>query len=425
MLTIAIAGLGTVGCAVVRQLRREADMIAARAGQPVKIAAVSARHKGNKRNCDLSGIAWVDDPDDLSVMPDVDAVVELIGGADDPAHRVVQLALANGKHVVTANKALMAKHGPALAALAEKSGVRLSFEAAVGGGIPVIKAFRESMAGDSIESFCGILNGTCNYILTRMREEAMSFESALADAQKHGYAEADPAADVDGHDTANKLAILSGLAFGVQPDVRAVTLQGLRHISHADIGFAEDLGYRIKMLGQAQIGEEGIEQRVGPALVPKSLPLAHVEGTMNAVLLHGRYAGPLMLEGLGAGGPSTANAVVADLVDLARGGKINTFLCGAERLKPLVPAKLKPTRYYLRLQVDDKPGVVADVASVMRDEALSFESLIQRGGSSTQSVPVIITTHAGDVAAMQRAVDRIAKLPSVRELPCLIPMEEA
>ena len=424
MLTIAIAGLGTVGAAVVRQLRQNADVIAARAGQQIAIKAVSARDKTRKRDCDLSGIEWVDDPRELASVSGVDVVVELMGGAEGPARQVAEAALSNGKHLVTANKALIAKHGPALAALAEANNAQLSFEAAVAGGIPVIKALRESLAGDKVNMLCGILNGTCNYILTRMRDAKLDFATVLAEAQKLGYAEADPAADIDGHDTANKLAILTALAFGVKPDISSIRVEGIRGITLPDLQFAEELGCRIKLLGVARQTENGIEQRVGPSLVPEQSPLAGVGGALNSILMRGKQVGPIMLEGQGAGGNPTANAVVADLMDIARGSKIYAFSVPAARLNILTAGKALPTRYYMRLQVKDRLGVVADVASIMRDEALSFESLIQRGKSQMESVSVIITTHASDVDAMRRAVDKIGSLPVVMERPCLIPMED-
>ncbi len=424
MLSVAIVGLGTVGAALVRQLRQNADLIEARAGQPVVIKAVSARDKGRKRDCDLSGIEWVDDPRGLSKLSGVDVVVELIGGAEGVAKEVAESCLSNGKHFVTANKALIAKHGPALAALAEKNKLQMSFEAAVAGGIPVIKTLREGLAGDKVDTVYGILNGTCNYILTRMRAEKLAFSAVLEEAQKKGYAEADPASDIDGHDTANKLAILTSLAFGVKPDLTSIRVEGIRNITLADIAFAEELGCRVKLLGIARRMPDGIEQCVRPTLVPESSPLAGVDGTFNSVLLRGQRVGALTLEGRGAGGDPTANAVTADIIDIARGARTFAFSVPAGRLGTLAPCKAQPTRFYMRLQVQDKPGVVADVATIMRDEKLSFQSLIQRGQSQMDSVPVVITTHAGDVEAMRRAVDKIARVSTVMDYPCLIPIED-
>ncbi len=423
MSAVAIAGLGTVGAALVRQLRQNAGQIAARAGGSVEIKAVSARDKRRKRDCDLSGIKWIPDPLKLASLPDVDIVVELMGGADGPAHALAKAALGGGKHFVTANKALIAKHGPELAALAEKNNVQLSFEAAVAGGIPVIKALREGFAGDAIDKVSGILNGTCNYILTRMREEGLPFPLALAAAQKAGYAEADPSADIDGPDTANKLVLLASLAFGVKPDLSSVRVEGIQKITPLDLRFAAELGCRIKMLGIAEKTTKGIVQTAGPFLVSEKSPLASVDGTYNCVFINGRRAGPLMLVGRGAGGAPTANAVTADIIDVARGARVSAFSLPSARLGDLKLASPPPMRYYLRLQVLDRPGVVADIAAIMRDETLSFESLIQRGRSPTDSVSVVITTHVGDVAAMARAVKKLSKLPVVKEYPCLIPME--
>ena len=424
MLAIAIAGLGTVGSALVRQLQQNAHLIASRAGTPVVIKAVCDRDKSRVRECDFSGIEWIDDVRKLASLSGVDAVVELMGGAEGAARELAEAALVNGKHLVTANKALIAKHGPALAMLSEKNKVQVSFEAAVAGGIPVIKTLREGFAGDEIDKVSGILNGTCNYILTRMRAEKIPFAAALAEAQKQGYAEADPAADIDGHDTANKLAILAALAFGIRPDISSIPVEGIRKVSLADLHFAEELGYRIKLLGTGRKTPEGIEQSVGPALVSESSPLANVEGTLNGVFLHGRRVGPIMLVGRGAGGEPTANAVTADIIDIARGEKSYAFSVPAAKLVALRPGKTPPMRYYMRLQVQDRPGVVADIAGIMRDEALSFESLIQRGRSQMDSVPVVITIHAGDAEAMRRATAKIAKVPTVTEYPCLMPMED-
>ena len=423
MLTIAISGLGTVGAAVVRQLQTNAEHIAARAGQPILIKAVSARDKSRKRDCDLSGIEWVDNPQALATLSGVDVVVELMGGAEGAARQLAESALAHGKHLVTANKALIAAHGPALAKLAEANKAQLSFEAAVAGGIPVIKSLREGLAGDDAGLVHGILNGTCNYILTRMRDAKLDFATALAEAQKRGYAEADPAADIDGHDTANKLAILAALAFGVEPDVASVRVEGIRRITSLDLEFAEELGCRVKLLGVARQSPDGIEQRVGPSLVSMSSPLARVDGALNAVLLRGARVGDITLEGRGAGGEPTANAVVADIIDIARGHRTHAFSVPAARLRAARTGRAQAARYYMRLQVADRPGVVADIAGVLRDEAISIESLLQRGTSQVESVPVVITTHAADVAAMHRAVGKIAALSTVTEPPCLMPIE--
>ncbi len=422
MLTVAIAGLGTVGSAVLRHLQQNAALITARAGQPITVKAVSARDKTRSRNADLSAIEWHDDPRALATLPGVDVVVELMGGAEGAARQLAESALANGKHIVTANKALIATHGATLARLAKTNNVQLSFEAAVAGGIPIIKTLRESLAGDNIEKLSGILNGTCNYILTRMRNAKLDFAAALAEAQQHGYAEADPSADIDGHDTANKLAILVALAFGTEPNLAAIKAEGIRSITALDLQFAEELGYRVKLLGTARQHAEGIEQRVCPTLIRESSPLARIDGALNAVLIHGKQVGPLTLEGAGAGGAPTANAVIADLIDIARGHRTDAF--STAQLNTLPHGKAQPTCHYIRLQVADKPGVVADISAILRDEALSIASLIQRGQSTTGSVPVILTTHACDTAAIRRALEKIALLPVVMAPPCLMPIED-
>ena len=356
MLRIAIAGLGTVGTGVVRLLQKNAALISQRAGQSVEIKAVSARDKNRKRDCNLSGINWVDDPRQLANLPDVDLVVELIGGADGVARALAEATLKSGKHYVTANKALLAAHGAALATLAEQNKAHLQFEASVAGGIPVLKTLREGLAGNRISVLRGILNGTCNYILTKMHDANLSFEDVLREAQAKGYAEADPSADIDGHDTANKLAILTALAFGVAPDLSAVSVEGIRHIVSLDLKLADELGYRIKLLGMARSSDAGIEQRVGPCLVPQNSPLAGVQGAMNAVLMRGDFVGDLMLEGAGAGAEPTASAVVADIIDIARGARLPAFGIPAAGLRALKPAQTAcAAKHYLRLQVMDKP----------------------------------------------------------------------
>jgi homoserine dehydrogenase len=425
MLNIAIAGLGTVGAGVVRLLQANADLIKARAGKPVAIKAVSARDKNKRRDCDLKGVEWVDDPLALASMPDIDVVVELIGGANGAAKEIAEAALNNGKHLVTANKALLAAHGTVLAQLADKNKRQLAFEASVAGGIPVIKTMREALAGNKIASVRGILNGTCNYILTRMGQAGLSFEAALREAQDHGYAEADPAADIDGFDAAHKIAILAALAFGAEPDIQGVAVEGIRHIQQADLQFAEDLNCRVRLLGIARVSEGKLEQRIGPALVPKSLPLAQVSGALNAVLIRGNFNGDLMLEGEGAGAEPTASSVVADLIDIARGHFAPAFGIQAAQLRKFMPAAAaQASRHYMRLKVMDKPGVVADISAVLRDEHISIESLLQRGRSAVDSVPVVIVTHAAKADAMKRAADKISRIGTVKEKPCVLPIEE-
>jgi len=426
-LSIGIAGLGTVGGGVLTMLRQNAELIAARAGRPIAVTAVSARDRALDRGMPLTGLRWYEDPVALAGDPGVDVVVEVIGGSEGPAKALVEAAIAAGKPVVTANKALLAVHGAALAAAAEKGGVTLAFEAAVAGGIPVIKALREGLAGNRITSVAGILNGTCNYILTVMRERGREFAEVLADAQKLGYAEADPAFDVDGIDAAHKLAILAALAFGRPVDFRSVYVEGIRRISALDIAFAGELGYRIKLLGLARQTEAGIEMRVHPCMVPANAPIARVDGVFNAVVAEGDFVGRVMLEGRGAGAGPTASAVVADLVDIARGRATPVWgaASGALTAVPSVPMEAHVGPFYLRLMVVDRPGVIADVSAVLRDAGISMESMLQRGRSPGEAVPVVLTTHETSEAAMRAAIARIGALGAVLEAPALIRIEPA
>jgi homoserine dehydrogenase len=426
-LSVAVAGLGTVGVGVLSMLRENADIIAARAGRPVAVTAVSSRDRGRDRGVSLQGLRWYDDPVALAGDPAVDVVVEVIGGSEGPARALVEAALAAGKPVVTANKALIAVHGAGLAELAERHEAALGFEAAVAGGIPVIKALREGLAGNRVSRVAGILNGTCNYILTVMRERGREFAEVLADAQKLGYAESDPSFDVDGIDAAHKLAILAALAFGRPVDFAAVHVEGIRHVSALDIAFATDLGYRIKLLGIARQTEAGIEARVHPCMVPQSAPIARVDGVFNAVVAEGDFVGRMMLEGRGAGAGPTASAVVADLIDLARGRLTPIWGAALGALTPLpsVSMETHAGAYYLRLMVVDRPGVIADVTAVLRDAGVSMETMLQRGRSPGEAVPVVLTTHETGEAAMRRALARIAALDAVLEAPAMIRIEPA
>ncbi len=422
---VAVAGLGTVGAGTVRLLLEHRDLIARRSGRPIEVAAVSARDRSRDRGLDLSDIAWRDDPLDLACDPAIDAVVELIGGADGVAKALVETAIAQGKHVVTANKALLAHHGTALARAAERKGVTLAFEGAVAGGIPIIRGLREGLAANAIQRIYGILNGTCNYILTTMRQTGREFAEVLADAQRLGYAEADPSFDVDGIDAAHKLSILTSVAFGCEIDFAGVHVEGIRHVSAMDIAYAEELGYRIKLLGIARPTEHGIEQRVHACMVPLGTPIAHVEGVFNAVVTEGDFVGQNVAEGRGAGAGPTASAVVSDLIDIARGRMLPTFGIPVEGLRRLPASPMARHRgaYYVRLTVVDRPGVIADVAAALRDEQVSMEAMIQRGRAPDETVPVVLTTHETEEAAMRRALDRIGRLDSVREPPRMIRIE--
>ncbi len=426
-LSIGVAGLGTVGMGVLRLLRDNAELVAARAGRPIAVTAVSARDRMRERDVPTAGLRWYDDPVALAFDPALDVVVELIGGAEGPARDLVQAALAAGKPVVTANKALLAVHGAALAQQAGETGAALAFEAAVAGGIPAIKALREGLAGNRISRIAGILNGTCNYILSAMRERGREFADVLAEAQRLGYAESDPSFDVDGIDAAHKLAILAALAFNRPVDFAAVHIEGIRGVSALDIAFATELGYRIKLLGIARRTEAGIESRVHPCMVPQAAPIARVDGVLNAVVAEGDFVGRVMLEGRGAGAGPTASAVVADLIDLARGRATPVWGADAAMLAdlPAVPMSAHVGAYYLRLMVVDRPGVIADVATALRDAGISLESMLQRGRATGEAVPVVLVTHESNEAAMRRALDQIAAFDTVLEPPALIRIEPA
>jgi homoserine dehydrogenase len=429
-LSIAIAGLGTVGMGVLRLLRDNADIITARAGRPLAVTAVSARTRARDRGIALSGLRWFDDPTALVADPGVDVIVEVIGGAEGVARTLVEAALAAGKPVVTANKALLAIHGAELARLAERSGAPLGFEAAVAGGLPVIKTLREGLAGNRIERVAGILNGTCNYILSMMREEGREFADVLAEAQRLGYAEADPSFDIDGIDAAHKLAILAALAFGRPVAFADVYVEGIRRISALDIHYASELGYRIKLLGIARrsdggVAAKGVTARVHPCMVAETAPLARVDGVTNAIVAEGDFVGRVVLEGPGAGAGPTASAVVADLIDLARGRLTPVWGAAAAELSPdaSVPMQLHSGCYYLRLMVVDRPGVIADVTAVLRDFGVSLESMLQHGRAPGEAVAVVLVTHETNEAAVRTALARIAALEAVLEEPTLIRIE--
>jgi homoserine dehydrogenase len=424
-LRIAIAGLGTVGAGVLQLLAKNGALIARRGGRPLEVVAVAARDRKKDRGVDLAKVAWFDDAAKMAAAADCEVVVELIGGAEGMARRVCETALAKGRHVVTANKALLAHHGTALAATAEAKGLTIAYEAAVAGGIPIIKAIREGLAANRLSRVYGILNGTCNYILTQMRKSGRAFGDVLADAQKLGYAEADPSFDVDGVDAAHKLAILAGVAFGTKIDFAAVHVEGIRRVGALDIQFARELGFRIKLLGIAELGEAGLMQRVHPSMVPLETPIAHVEDVYNAVVAEGDFVGRVVAEGRGAGAGPTASAVVADIVDIAHGRRPMTFQLPAAELAAPSALGIDARRggYYIRLDVIDRPGVIADVTAALRDEAVSLASMLQRGRAPDERVPVVLVTHDTHEAAMRRALERIARLGAVLEAPVVIRIE--
>jgi homoserine dehydrogenase len=435
-LKVGLAGVGTVGAAVVELLERERAAMTARCGRPVEVVAVTARSKAKKRGVDLKKLRWVRDPLVLARDPDIDVFVELMGGAGDPAKAAIAAALTAGKSVVTANKALLARHGVALAAIAEKNGVALNFEAAIGGAIPIVKTLREGLAGNAFIRISGILNGTCNYILTRMEREKLSFAECLADAQRLGYAEANPSFDVKGHDTAQKLAILASLAFGTKVNQSAVFVEGISSIAPEDIEAAEELGYRVKLLGVAVRTGKGIEQRVHPTMVPKESPIAQVMGVTNAVSIDAEGFAPITLVGPGAGGNATASAVVADIGDIARGVRTAPFGRPSARL---VASKQAPMQrheggYYIRLAALDRPGIFAAIARHLANEKISLESIVQRHrgkphggddpGSPEAPAPVILITYATSEDAVRRALKAIKRHGVIAGNPQLIRIEK-
>jgi len=436
-LRVGILGLGTVGAALFQALHSHSTSIANRSGRAITVTAVSARDKSRDRGLNLSGVEWFDDPVALAASDKIDCVVELIGGADGTAKAAVETALSAGKHVVTANKALLAKHGSALVTLAEKHQAALNFEAAVAGGIPIVKTLRESLAGNQITRVSGILNGTCNYILSRMELEGLTFDACLADAQRLGYAEANPTFDVGGFDTAHKLSLLASLAFGAEIDADAVYVEGIASIAPLDLIMADELGYRIKLLGVAERTATGIEQRVHPTMVPKSWAIAQVMGVTNAVNVAADIVGELTLVGPGAGGNATASSVLSDLVDIARGiilpplGVPSSALAILER----APMQRHEGGYYIRLAARDRPGAAAGIATRMAEQAISLESIVQKrppasraadpAGKSGAPVPVVLITYATSEEAIRKALAAVMADGHIAEPPQLIRIERA
>ena len=392
-LRLGIAGLGTVGAGVVRIVQDRADMLAARTGRAVEIAAVSARTRDRDRGVDLSAYAWEDDPVALARRDDVDLFVELMGGSDGPAKAATEAALGAGKPVVTANKAMLAVHGQALAELAEAHGAALRFEAAVAGGIPCVKALTEGLAGNRLTRVMGVMNGTCNYILTRMEDAGLPYEEVFEEARALGYLEADPTLDVGGIDAGHKLAILSAIAFGARVDFDGVTLQGIERVSIDDIRRAGDMGYRIKLLGVARATPDGIEQSMRPTLVPISSPLGQLEGATNMVVLEGDAVGRIVLRGAGAGEGPTASAVMGDVCDVARGLSVPAFGQPAASLPaPVRATAATPCAHYLRMTLRDEPGALARVATALGDAGVSIDRMRQYDHPGADA-PVLIVTH--------------------------------
>ena len=426
-LRLGVAGLGVVGASLVRLLQRQSAAVATRAGRDLALVAYSARRKG--RGVDLGDAIYFANAAELAASSDIDVFVELIGGAEGVAFDAVKAALSRGTSVVTANKAMLAAHGLELAALAERSGAQLFFEAAVGGGIPVIKTLRESLAGNTIQRVSGILNGTCNYILTRMETDNLPFEVCLGEAQRLGYAEADPSFDVGGFDTAHKLAILASLAFGAKMDAGAVSVEGIETITLADLSAADELGFRIKLLGVAERTPHGVEQRVHPTMVAKSAPLAQTMGVLNAVSIEGDAIGELTLVGPGAGGDATASAVAGDIVDIARGIRVPPFgrptasLVEADR----VPMQRHEGGYYVRLAVVDRPGAMGAIAARMGEQLISLEAIMQkratRQAAAAGVAPVVLMTYGTTEASIREALARAVEDGVVRERPQVIRIE--
>jgi homoserine dehydrogenase len=427
-LRVGVAGLGVVGSALVRLLGRLRPDLAARTGRDISVVAVSAR-SDRDRGLGLGDAAFFADPRELAARGEIDVLVELIGGADGIAHEAVAAALTRGLPVVTANKAMLAAHGLDLARLAESRGATLAFEAAVGGGVPVIKTLREGLAGNSVRRVCGILNGTCNYILSRMETDGLPFEVCLADAQRLGYAEADPTFDVGGFDTAHKLAILASLAFGTRLDAGAVSVEGISSITLADLAAADELGFRIKLLGVAERTDHGVEQRVHPTMVAKSEPLAQTMGVLNAVTIDGDAIGALTLVGPGAGGDATASAVAADIVDIARGAALPTFGRPVDTLVEAERASMQRHEggYYIRLSVVERPGAMAAIATRMGERRISLEAIMQKrapkDAPSSPHVPVVLITHATTEASVREALALTVADGVVRPTPQVIRIE--
>ncbi|MFP6754563.1 MAG: homoserine dehydrogenase [Alphaproteobacteria bacterium] len=430
-LRVGVAGLGTVGGGLVKLLATQRSVIEERCGLSVLVTAVSAKDRSRERGFDLGAAVWHDDAVSLAKDENVDVVCELIGGIGGVALAVCEAAIHESKHVVTANKAMMAVHGARLATLSEDKGVGIHYEAAVAGGIPIIKAIREGLSGNSVSGVVGILNGTCNYILTNMHDAALAgesrdFETVLEEAQKLGYAEADPSMDIDGVDAAHKLAILTSVAFGSVIDFDSIHVEGIRHISAVDIEYAIELGYRVKLLAIARKGMEGIQQRVHPCMVAERATIAHVDGVNNAIVVQSDFAGTTIYEGPGAGESATASAVASDLVDIARQHRTPTFSVPTTQLEKRSSAPMEQISgpYYIRLMLVDKPGVIADIAACLRDQNVSVESMIQRSRNPGDAVPVVLTTHEAQEISLQRALHSIDALQSVLETPRMIRIEE-
>lgn len=422
-LRLGIAGLGTVGTGVLKIIRQKANLLSARAGRPIEVVAVTARSRDKDRGVSLTGYDWAKDPVALAKRDDIDVFVELIGGSDDPAKDATEAALSTGKDVITANKALLALHGQALATQAEDAGRTLRFEAAVAGGIPVVKALTEGLAGNDVTRVMGVMNGTCNYILTRMQSAGLPYDEVFEEANQLGYLEADPNLDVGGIDAGHKLALLASIAFGTQVDFEGVQLEGIQSITIEDIDQAADMGYRIKLLGVARMTGRGLEQRMSPCLVPDNSPLGQLEGGTNMVVLEGDAVEQIVLRGPGAGEGPTASAVMSDVMDIARGVRLPTFGVPAKTLTKAAPASAAtPVPYYLRLALQDKPGALAKVATVLGNAGVSIDRMRQyRHDDAT--APVLIVTHKTAPSDLAQALDAMTSVDVIAAPPVALRIE--
>lgn len=422
-LRLGIAGLGTVGVGILRIVEKHGRLLAARAGRPIKITAISARSQGKDRGVDLTGYTWEDDPVALAKRDDVDVFIEVMGGSEGAAKDATEAAIKAGKDVVSANKALLAIHGQAIGEKAEDAGQVIRFEAAVAGGIPVVKALNEGLAGNEITRIMGVMNGSCNYILTRMEDAGLSYQEVFDEADALGYLEADPNLDVGGIDAGHKLALLSSIAFGTQVDFDAVTLEGIGAVTIEDIRQAADMGFKIKLLGVAQLTGRGLEQRMSPCLVPETSPLGQLQGGTNMVVLEGDAVGQIVLRGAGAGEGPTASAIMGDVMDIARGLRMSTFGRPAKTLRKATPARTTISApYYLRLQLLDKPGALAKVAHALGEAGISIDRMRQYGHDDT-AAPVLIVTHQTTSTALDEAIKAIASTDVITGAPVAIRIE--
>lgn len=421
-LKVGVAGLGTVGGGLLELLAKRGFRDGERG---VTVTTVSARNRSRKRAVDIGGFAWIDDPVEMAESAEIDVFVELIGGSDGPAKRAVEQALRRGVHVVTANKAMLAEHGADLAAISEASGAQLFFEAAIGGGMPIVKAVRESLAGARIDALAGILNGTCNFLLSEMEASGRDFAEVLKDAQRLGYAEADPTTDIGGFDAGHKIALLAAIAFGAKPDFANVTIEGVEHVSLHDIRLAGKLGYRIKLVATAERMGATIRAQVGPTLLPFAHPLARVDGALNGAVVDAQPVGRLTFVGPGAGAGPTAAAVAADLIDLANGARRPAFGRSLAGLGAFAPADTpEHGRFYLRLMVQDRPGVIAAISDRLGRHNVSIESFLQLPAPDTPVVPIVLTTQRVLRRALDEAVAEIAALDAMSESPRVMPIED-